>query len=72
MIGTAMSSLCARSSDACPPRLKMPTLYPVLPRLRVGIGSRRAEHRSAHALPLLTNLGSAAVPTPPRSSFHWI
>src|SRR5215831_2771415 len=37
MIGTATSSLCAFSTAACPPRLKMPTLYPVLPRLRVGM-----------------------------------
>src|SRR5579871_4821021 len=41
MIGTATSSLCGFSSEAWPPRLKMPTLYPVLPRLRVGIGSGR-------------------------------
>src|SRR5690348_11505675 len=38
MIGTATSSLCAFSSDACPPKLKMPTLKPVFPRFRVGIG----------------------------------
>src|ERR1700682_5860431 len=39
MIGTATSKLFPRSSAACPPRLKIPTLYPVLPRLRVGIAA---------------------------------
>src|ERR1700760_2559866 len=39
MIGTATSKLSGFSSAACPPRLKIPTLYPVLPRLRVGIAA---------------------------------
>src|SRR5208282_1152925 len=43
MIGTAESSLCAFSSAACPPRLKMPTLYPVFPRFRVGMEFEDAE-----------------------------
>src|SRR5665213_2650737 len=37
MIGTATSKLFAFSRAACPPRLNRPTLYPVLPRFRVGI-----------------------------------
>src|SRR5215467_7339915 len=37
MIGTALASLFGLSSAACPPKLKMLTLYPVFPRLRVGI-----------------------------------
>src|SRR5271157_448294 len=37
MMGTATASLSARSSAAWPPRLKIPTRYPVLPRLRVGM-----------------------------------
>ena len=37
MIGTATSKLFGFSSAAWPPRLKMPTLYPVFPKLRVGI-----------------------------------
>src|ERR1700761_411924 len=39
MIGTATSKLSGFSSAACPPRLKIPTLYPVFPRLRVGIAA---------------------------------
>src|SRR5579864_1754146 len=37
MIGTATASLCGFSRAACPPKLKMPTLYPVFPRFRVGM-----------------------------------
>jgi len=37
MMGTAASKLFACSSAAWPPSEKIPTLYPVLPRLRVGI-----------------------------------
>src|SRR5271165_1881388 len=37
MMGTAAASLSGRSSAAWPPRLKIPTRYPVLPRLRVGM-----------------------------------
>src|ERR1019366_4779337 len=37
MMGTAASKLFGLSMAACPPRLKMPTLYPVFPRLRVGM-----------------------------------
>src|SRR5665647_3185771 len=37
MTGMAASSWWARSMMDCPPRLKMPTLTPVLPRLRVGM-----------------------------------
>src|SRR5271163_1329360 len=43
MMGTAIASLLAFSSAAWPPRLKMPTLYPVFPRLRVGIEFEAAE-----------------------------
>src|ERR1700733_8047461 len=43
MMGTAMASLLGLSREAWPPRLKMPTLYPVLPRLRVGIAFEVAE-----------------------------
>src|SRR5580704_13095017 len=38
-MGTATSKLSAFSSAAWPPRLKMATLYPVLPRLRVGMAA---------------------------------
>src|SRR5277367_2147448 len=43
MMGTAFVSLLGFSSAAWPPRLKIPTLYPVLPRLRVGMASEVAE-----------------------------
>src|SRR5580700_287428 len=43
MIGTALASLFGFSTAAWPPRLKMPTLYPVFPRLRVGMESEVAE-----------------------------
>src|ERR1035441_7846888 len=43
MIGTATASLLGFSREACPPRLKMPTLNPVLPRFRVGIALVVAE-----------------------------
>src|SRR5580704_10508542 len=43
MIGTAMASLLTFSSAAWPPRLKMPTLYPVFPRFRVGMEFAAAE-----------------------------
>src|SRR5580658_6615437 len=39
MMGTALASLLAFSKAAWPPRLKMPTLYPVFPRFRVGMES---------------------------------
>src|ERR1700727_2438752 len=39
MRGTATSKLLAFSSAAWPPSAKTPTLWPVLPRLRVGIAS---------------------------------
>jgi hypothetical protein len=45
MIGTAIASLLALSSEAWPPRLKMPTLYPVFPRLRVGMAFVVAEFK---------------------------
>src|SRR5271167_217807 len=43
MMGTAIASLLGFSREAWPPRLKMPTLYPVFPRFRVGIASVVAE-----------------------------
>src|ERR1700722_576357 len=42
MTEPAAASLFAFSSAACPPRLNIPTLYPVLPRFRVGIASKVA------------------------------
>src|SRR5579872_2697588 len=39
MMGTATAALFGFSSAPCPPTLKMPTLYPVRPRLRVGMAS---------------------------------
>src|SRR6266567_4241250 len=68
MMGTATSSLCPRSSVACPPRLKMPTLYPVLPRLRVGIPpTAGASFASAELAPVApcarTNVGMVAAPS---------
>src|SRR5271165_3352979 len=72
MMGTAASSLCAFSSAACPPRLKMPTLYPVLPRLRVGMaacvlgfagrGGNAAMDGDASAAPLLVKRAAATAP----------
>src|SRR5579872_3689685 len=62
MMGTAMSSLWARSSEACPPRLKMPTLYPVLPRLRVGMASRCGDSLMAAVAAAAGTFGSAAEP----------
>src|SRR5271165_6425056 len=61
MMGTAASSLCGRSREACPPRLKMPTLYPVLPRLRVGMASGRVDSAGAAAA-AVDSLGRAAEP----------
>ena len=39
MIGTATASLFQRSRAACPPRPKMLTRRPVLPKLRVGMAA---------------------------------
>src|SRR5580698_10176369 len=67
MTGMATASLLAFSSAACPPRLKMPTLYPVFPRFRVGMepkiaGFERAGFGGAGDWPPAT-LGSAAEPS---------
>src|SRR5579864_2604679 len=64
MIGTAIGSLCGFSSDAWPPKLKMPTLYPVFPRFRVGMAFVVAEleARELAACPRATS-GSAAEPS---------
>src|ERR1700733_1429500 len=43
MTATAAASLLAFSRAAWPPRLNMPTLYPVFPRLRVGMERVLAE-----------------------------
>src|SRR5271169_5608325 len=43
MMATAWASLLDLSIAAWPPRLKMPTLYPVFPRFRVGMESEVAE-----------------------------
>src|SRR5271163_5365703 len=42
MMGTALASLLAFSIADWPPRLKIPTLYPVFPRFRVGMESEVA------------------------------
>src|SRR5579864_9384927 len=64
MMGTAIASLCGFSSDAWPPKLKMPTLYPVFPRFRVGMALVVAEleGRELAACPRATS-GSAAEPS---------
>src|ERR1700691_5682954 len=66
MTGIALASLLAFSSAAWPPRLKMPTLYPVLPRFRVGMESEVAalEGRPLEAGPgrPLATSGSVAEP----------
>src|SRR5215472_19353022 len=73
IIGTAMSKLFGFSSAAWPPKLKMPTLYPVLPRLRVGIADSvlgfqgRGENDkgvccfAANAAPLASNPAATAL-----------
>src|SRR5271156_2868633 len=66
-MGTATASLLAFSSAAWPPRLKMPTLYPVFPRFRVGMASDVAAFAGSalKAGPgrLLATSGSAAEPS---------
>src|SRR5579864_3057311 len=67
MIGTATASLCGFSSAAWPPKLKIPTLYPVFPRFRVGMEFVVAELNGREpaavaACPRATS-GSAAEPS---------
>src|SRR5580698_5022705 len=62
MMGTATASLLALSSAAWPPRLKIPTLYPVLPRFRVGIAVVVAGLEGCAAWARATS-GSAAEPS---------
>ena len=68
MMGTAVSSLCPRSSAACPPRLKMPTLYPGLAQVarghQAGRGTRGAVACCVAAeTPCATTAGIATLPS---------
>src|SRR5580698_9435268 len=61
MIGTATAALSGFSRAAWPPNEKIPTLYPVFPRFRVGIASCvRGLLGIAGSVPALAPRGSAA------------
>src|SRR5215467_15143137 len=68
MIGTALASLFGFSRAACPPKLKRPTLYPVFPRLRVGIRWGVRLELSASAGAADCALLSRGIATEPKSA----
>src|SRR4051794_41779366 len=71
MMGTAVSKLLAFSRAAWPPSEKMPTLYPVRPRLRVGMAFMVTGLEGSAGSDLLgvtanaVGVSSAAVAAPP-------